>query len=144
MVPQDDFEQSQSQKRRRGVILSAQGWQRLQASEYLSAARGNAGTPYTLEQLSEHTGLSTKTLTKVRRRQNPVDQPTLTAYFEAFGLTLGIDDYVSQEPLLSGSWLLANLLQAPLKGQLPSDSPFYSIDHRPSNSSFGKSFNREP
>ena len=128
MVPQDDFEQLQSQKRRRGVVLSTQGWQRLQASEYLSALRDNAGNPYTLEQLSEHTGLSTKTLTKVRRRQNPVAQPTLTAYFEAFGLTLGTDDCVSQ-PDSNGSWLLANLLQAPLKGQLLVDSPFYI--HRP-------------
>ncbi len=125
MVPRDDiFEQSQFQKRKRGVVLSAQGWQRLQASEYLSAARDNAGIPYTLEQLSEHTGLSTKTLTKVRRRQNPVDQPTLTAYFAAFGLTLGTDD-VSQEPDNASITVLAGLLQAPLKGQLGVDSPFY-------------------
>ena len=127
MVPCNDIsELSQSQKRRRGVILSAQGWQRLQAAEYLSAARDNAGSSYTLEQLSDRTALSTKTLTKVRRRQNPVDQPTLATYFEAFGLTLGTDDYVSQEPDSNASMtLLTGLLQAPLKGQLSLDSPFY-------------------
>ncbi|GEM_PF-1738127 len=62
LVSPDDFlEQLPSHKRRRGVLLSSQGWQRLQAAEYLSAARDNAGIPYTLEQLSERTGLSTKT-----------------------------------------------------------------------------------
>lgn len=123
----DDFsEQSPSQKRRRGVILSSQGLQRLQAAEYLSAARDNAGNPYTLEQLSDRTGISTKTLTKVRRRQNPVDQPTLAAYFNTFGLSLGVDDYISQEPDLDASMaILSSLLQTPLKGQLALDSPLY-------------------
>jgi transcriptional regulator with XRE-family HTH domain len=115
-----------SQKRRRGIVLSAQGWQRLQAAEYLAAARDNAGSSYTLEQLSDRTGLSTKTLTKVRRRQNPVDQPTLATYFEAFGLGLTADDYVNQEPDQDSSLtVLTALLQAPLKGQLALDSPFY-------------------
>lgn len=125
MVPSDIFPE-QSQKRRRGVILSSQGWQRLQAAEYLSAARDNAGNAYTLEQLSDRIGLSTKTLTKVRRRQNPVDQPTLIAYFEAFGLSLEPDDYINQDADSEPSAaLLTGLFQAPLKGQLALDSPFY-------------------
>ncbi|MFB2892951.1 AAA-like domain-containing protein [Aerosakkonemataceae cyanobacterium BLCC-F50] len=119
-------EQSLSAKRRRGVILSAQGWQRLQAAEYLSAARDNAGNPYTLEQLSDRTGISTKTLTKVRRRQNPVDQPTLTEYFKAFNLSLEKDDYINQDPDPDASFAtLTSLLQTPLKGQLTIDSPLY-------------------
>lgn len=113
--------------RRRGTVLSAQGWQRLQAAEHLSSIRENAGRPYTLEQLSLRTGLSTKTLTKVRHRQKPVDQPTLEAYFEAFELVLGADDYISQD--LSdteiSSAALSSLQEAPLKGQLAVDSPFY-------------------
>lgn len=116
----------QSQKRRRGVILSSQGWQRLQAAEYLSATKDNAGNAYTLEQLSDRTGLSTKTLTKVRHRQKPVDQPTLTDYFQAFGLSLESDDYYSQgsDPNASAT-ILTQLLHTPLKGQLTLDSPFY-------------------
>mgnify|MGYP002784325762 CR=1 FL=1 len=127
MVPSDDFSDlSQSQKRRRGVVLTAQGWQRLQAAEHLTAVRENNGVAYTLEQLSDRTGLSTKTLTKARRRSQPVDQPTLAAYFEAFGLSLDRDDYISQESNNETSMdMLAGLLQAPLKGQLPLDSPFY-------------------
>lgn len=124
MIYQDDLEYSQ--KRRRGVTLSAQGWQRLQAAEYLSAVRDNAGNRYTLEQLSDRTGLSTKTLTKVRRRHQPVDQPTLISYFEAFGLSLSSNDYVSQEPDGDATkTILADLLLSPLKGQLSLDSPFY-------------------
>lgn len=127
VVSTDDFsEQSLSQKRRRGVLLNPQGWQRLQAAEYLSAARDNAGSPYTLEQLSDRTGLSTKTLTKVRHRQKPVDQPTLAAYFKTFGLSLEADDYISQEPDADASMAIwAGLLQTPLKGQLAVDFPFY-------------------
>lgn len=119
-------EQAQGQKRRRGMVLTAQGWHRLQAAELLAAAREVGSSHYTLEQLSERTGLSTKTLTKVRRRQHPVDQPTLVAYFEAFGLLLEASDYVSQEAEDSATLaVLTGLLQAPLKGQLPMDSPFY-------------------
>ncbi len=127
VVSFDDLsEPSPSQKRRRGVILSSGGWQRLQAAEYLSAARDNGGSPYTLEQLSDRTGLSTKTVTKVRHRQKPVDQPTLAAYFKTFGLSLEADDCISQEPDFDTSKaILAGLLQAPLKGQLALDSPFY-------------------
>ena len=124
--PHSNPESVQSQKRRRGIVLSSQGWQRLQATEYLAAARDNAGSPYTLEQLSDRTGLSTKTITKVRRRQNPVDQPTLETYFDAFGLSLTVDDYINQEPDNGSSMtVLTALLQAPLKGQLFPDSPFY-------------------
>ncbi|AFY64594.1 AAA-like domain-containing protein [Geitlerinema sp. PCC 7407] len=113
--------------RRRGTVLSAQGWQRLQAAEHLSSIRENAGRPYTLEQLSLRTGLSTKTLTKVRHRQKPVDQPTLEAYFEAFELALGADDYISQDlsDVEVSSVALSSLQEAPLKGQLAVDSPFY-------------------
>jgi hypothetical protein len=92
----------------------------------LSAARDNAGSPYTLEQLSDRTGLSTKTLTKVRHLQKPVDQPTLAAYFQTFGLSLEVDDYISQDASSDASMaILAGLLQTPLKGQLVLDSPFY-------------------
>ncbi|QXE22405.1 hypothetical protein B6N60_01088 [Richelia sinica FACHB-800] len=124
--PDDLFAQSSSQKRRRGVILSSQGWQRLQAAEQLSAARDNGGNHYTLEQLSDRTGISTKTLTKVRRRLTPIDSPTLVIYFQAFGLSLEEDDFIRQEPdQNTGQAVLTGLLQAPLKGQLPLDSPFY-------------------
>ena len=113
-------------KRKRGVILSSQGWQRLQAIEHLFAVRENAADPFTLEQLSDRTGLSTKTITKARRREKPVDQITLQSYFAAFQLTLTVDDYMSQEASEQNSLAtLTSLLRTPLKGQLALDSPFY-------------------
>lgn len=120
---------SQPQKRRRGFILSVQGWQRLQAAEFFSASQDNQSKPYTLEQLSERTGLSVRTLTKIRRRQQLVDQPSLTACFAAVGLVLEPDDLLRQPtdvalPLASAA-LPEHLLQVPLKGRLPVDSLFY-------------------
>ncbi|NJN61393.1 MAG: hypothetical protein HC795_07565 [Coleofasciculaceae cyanobacterium RL_1_1] len=92
-----------TERRRRGVILSLQGWQRLQASERLSAQRDNDDYPYTLEQLSLMTGLSTNTLTKVRRRQKPVDISTLDIYFQSFSLDLSEEDYSLPETLKSAT-----------------------------------------
>ena len=81
-------------KRKRGVLLSPVGWQRLQKAQEQSEREANGGQPYTLENLNELTGLSINTLTKVRRRQTPVDQQTLEDYFSAFNLTLIPSDYI--------------------------------------------------
>ncbi len=67
----------QQSKRKRGVILSPVGWQRLQAAQKQSEIEANNGQPYTLEDLNELTGLSLNTLTKVRRRQTPIDKRSL-------------------------------------------------------------------
>ncbi len=117
-------ERSHPSKRRRGLILSSQGWQRLQAAEHLSSIQDNQGKPYTLEQLGQRTGLSSNTLTKLRRRQKPVDWQTLDAYFEAFNLKMGSHDVINPDQNASEIDLAA-LQQIPLKGQLPLDSPFY-------------------
>lgn len=53
----------QQSKRKRGVILSPVGWQRLQAAQKHSEIEVNRGQPYTLEDLNELTGLSINTLT---------------------------------------------------------------------------------
>lgn len=114
-----------SNRRRRGVCLSVQGWQRLQAAEQLSALRDNGGKPYTLEQLSVLTGLSANTITKARRRQRPVDFPTLETYFQAFNLVPQDDDYLSSGEVSESSPGLISVQQRPLQGQLSLDSPFY-------------------
>ncbi len=117
------------ERRRRGVILSPQGWKRLQQAEQQAAQRDNQGYPYTLEQLSLITGLSTNTLTKVRRRQKPVDISTVELYFQAFGLDPTRLDYQPpQLPRAEGSEGVA-LREPPLKGPLTVESPFYL--HRP-------------
>ena len=92
----------QRSKRKRGVILSPEGWQRLYSAQAQSEIEGNRGQPNTLEDLNELTGLSPHTLTKVRRRQTPVDKRSLEDYFSTFNLTLTFKDYVpaSQETKL--------------------------------------------
>ncbi|WP_019506832.1 NB-ARC domain-containing protein [Pleurocapsa sp. PCC 7319] len=86
----------QRSKRKRGVILSPVGWQRLQSAQTESEKETNCAHPYTLEDLNELTGLSSHTLTKVRRRQAPVDKRSLEDYFSAFNLTLTPSDYLKQ------------------------------------------------
>lgn len=111
----------QPQRRKRGVIISPRGWQRLQIAEQRAADQENAGKAYTLEQLGDLTGLSPNTITKVRRRQQAVDRQTLESYFTSLKLELTAEDYISLDPDTSNP----NRLQAPLRGQVPLDSPFY-------------------
>ncbi|HTL88374.1 MAG TPA: AAA-like domain-containing protein [Leptolyngbya sp.] len=107
-------------KRKRGIILSLRGWQRLQASEQQSINQHNFGKSYTLQELSDRTALSPNTLARVRSRKVAVDQQTLETYFRAFDLTLNPDDYTD-----SDSAIFSNRQSILLSGQLPVDSPFY-------------------
>ena len=81
-------------QRKRGVILSPVGWQRLQSAQAQSEMEANGGHPYTLEDLNELTALSSHTLTKIRRRTGSVDKRSLEDYFSAFNLTLTASDYI--------------------------------------------------
>lgn len=84
--------QQSTSRRKRGVLLSPTGWQRLQAAERKFERRENQGIPFTLEMLSRKTGLSPNTITKVRHQQAAVDRQTLEVYFSAFNLTLMRED----------------------------------------------------
>lgn len=111
---------NQPSKRRRGVILTLQGWQRLEAAKRQSEIQENAGNPYTLEGLSQRVNLSINTLIRIRRRQVGVDRHSLEDYFSAFNLTLSTGDYtkLDSDNVESGQ-------RVTLKGQVPLDSPFY-------------------
>lgn len=119
-------ENSHISKRKRGVVLSPYGWQRLQMAEQQAADFSNAGKVYTLEQLGERTGLSPNTITKVRRRRLAVDRQTLEFYFNALSLTLQPDDYISLDADAGPN----RSLQRPIRGQVPLGSPFY-IEREP-------------
>ncbi|MEM9004378.1 MAG: NB-ARC domain-containing protein [Cyanobacteria bacterium P01_F01_bin.86] len=80
-------------RRRRGVVLSLQGWQRLQAAQQASELADNGGNHYSVERLAELTSLSISSLERVRSRRRPVDRQTLEAYFTTFDLTLTPTDY---------------------------------------------------
>lgn len=83
-----------SQPRNRKVaILTPQGFQKLQTAISQSKYWNPYTQTYSLEALSEQTGLSPQTLSKVHARQSNVDLRTLTRYFSAFNLTLDTLDY---------------------------------------------------
>ncbi len=78
----------QNLRRKRGVILTAQGWQKLQGAKHDSENQSNFGTRYTLTELSERTGLAPLTVAKVLERVDGVDKRTLEYFFRAFNLDL--------------------------------------------------------
>jgi WD40 repeat protein/transcriptional regulator with XRE-family HTH domain len=81
-------------KRYRGVILTAQGWDKLQAAKTQAEFNENAGDRFTLEELSERMSLSLNTISKVLGRSEPVDKQSLQWAFRAFGLELSRNDYL--------------------------------------------------
>lgn len=85
---------SHSRPRRRKVaILTPTGSQKLREATSQLDCWNPCTKSCTLEKLSEYTGLSTHTLSKVHARQAGVDLRTLTRYFNAFNLTLDANDY---------------------------------------------------
>jgi class 3 adenylate cyclase len=111
---------SQPPKRKRGVILTRRGWQRLQTAQSQSEIQENNGVTYTLEEIGERTNLSANTITKIQRRQVAVDRQSLECYFRAFNLRLNADDYTMPDidQIEIGSRVM-------LKGGLPVNFPFY-------------------
>ncbi len=113
-------------RRRRGVILTPQGSNKLQKAKSEAEFKENCGYRYTLEKLSDRTGLAVDTLLRVNNGSTSVDKQTLKRYFRAFNLILEPSDYswpetqikevepdrVDLEPELPG-------------GQVPLDSAFY-------------------
>ncbi|HEY9659239.1 MAG TPA: NB-ARC domain-containing protein, partial [Allocoleopsis sp.] len=75
-------------KRGRGVILTTQGWQKLQQAKQSVEDEQNWGKRLTLEQLSERSGLSEITVSRILKRNNAIDRQTLEYFFRAFDLEL--------------------------------------------------------
>jgi WD40 repeat protein len=80
-------------KRNRGVILTQEGWQKLQKARIESEFRENSGSKYSLEDLSGRVGLTPNTVTKILSRQEGVDKRTLVCMFMSFNLELTSQDY---------------------------------------------------
>ncbi|NET46621.1 AAA-like domain-containing protein [Okeania sp. SIO2B3] len=79
--------------RRRGVILTIQGLKKLNQAK-VKAEIEQHSKRYTLESISEETGLTPNTLSKVFTCSSGVDKRTLKCCFHAFNLTLTKDDYL--------------------------------------------------
>ncbi|MEG4319313.1 MULTISPECIES: NB-ARC domain-containing protein [unclassified Microcoleus] len=85
-------------RKRRGVILSDWGLQRLQNTQEQLAITENGGYAYTLERLSNLTGLSARSIGRLRSGKAAVDRQTLEELFRAFNLTITEQDYIQPEP----------------------------------------------
>ncbi len=80
-------------KGKRGVILTTEGWQKLQKAQQEREKKENSVKPYTLEVLSEITQLDPATISKVINREVGVDKRTLERFFRAFHLEFNQGDY---------------------------------------------------
>ncbi|WAL61357.1 AAA-like domain-containing protein [Thermocoleostomius sinensis] len=116
-------------RRRRGVVLTTHGLQKLQDAKELAELEENAGNRYTLEALSERTGLAVDTLMKVFAGEAGVDRQTLKLCFKAFNLQLETADYhypESEPPEKLKTESLQSLSEPELpEGQVPLGSVFY-------------------
>ncbi|MEH2306806.1 AAA-like domain-containing protein [Nostoc sp.] len=89
--------QSKNHLRRRGATLTAQGSRKFNQAKAQLEIEQNFKR-YTLEDLSEKTGLTPNTLSKVFNGSVGVDKRTLECCFNAFNMTLLKDDYFYLEP----------------------------------------------
>ncbi|NET24944.1 WD40 repeat domain-containing protein [Okeania sp. SIO1I7] len=78
---------------KRGVILTSEGWDKLNNAKQVQESQENSVKPYTIESLSEITRLDPTTISKVLRREVGVDKRTLDRFFRSFGLELNQSDY---------------------------------------------------
>ncbi|MEA5505073.1 NB-ARC domain-containing protein [Halotia wernerae UHCC 0503] len=83
------------QKRRRGVILSLPGFQKLQEARHQAEILENDGAKFTLEELSNRTQLAPFTVSKILARTEGVDKQSLNYFFRAFSLELTQNDYLN-------------------------------------------------
>jgi hypothetical protein len=86
---------SQTTKRRRGVILTATGLQKLQDAK---VTVDQFGYRQTFEVLSDRTLLDPRTIAKIVERKERVDKRTLEQFFERLELQLNSDDYTTSTP----------------------------------------------
>lgn len=81
-------QRSSKSKRERGVILTAKGWYKLQQAIQTVESEQNWGQRLTREQLSDRTGLSLQTISRVLKRVEGVDRLSLEYFFRGFDLQL--------------------------------------------------------
>lgn len=87
------------QKRSRGLIFTALGWQKFQTKKQDWENKNKLGNKCTVEELSELTGLSYNTVLKILDRRKGVDKRSLVKFAMAFALELNPNDYISLSSL---------------------------------------------
>ncbi|MDJ0676354.1 MAG: AAA-like domain-containing protein [Calothrix sp. MO_167.B42] len=130
MASQNNFGRKQKKhKRKRGVILTTQGLQKLQVAKSQAEMDDNSGKRYTLEAMSERTSLSVDTLMKIIKCELGVDKQSLKRFFRTFGLNLEQNDYYWPQSHVDEN-LQSDLVQSKTQlefpeGQVSLNSPFY-------------------
>jgi WD40 repeat protein len=84
-------------RRVRGIILTLQGKQRLQESIDKYEYQEKFSTKLTIEDISVHTGLDRRTVSKVLNHEQSTDRRTLERFFKAFALGLDASDYTKPD-----------------------------------------------
>lgn len=118
-------------RRRRGIILTPHGFEKIQTAKTDAEFKENGGHRYTLEALSERTGLAVDTLMKVFACETGVDKQTLKAFFRAFQLSLEPADFFYPDPLPGDAETVDSRdAEAEVEpdlpgGQVPLESMFY-------------------
>lgn len=137
-------------RRKRGVVLTPTGLARFQSAKAEAEHVKNQGQRYTLEGLSELTGVGLDTLTKVLNCETRVDKQTLKCCFRAFDLVLVPSDYhrpkdtatqtldasISNAAERSSASAVAPFDPSPPGGQLPLNSPIYISRPKAETNSF--------
>lgn len=79
--------------RKRGVILTTNGWNKFQNTKREFELQNNNGNRYSYEELSDRTNLSLHTISRILARTEKVDKRSLEYCFQAFGIELDKGDY---------------------------------------------------
>lgn len=85
-------------RRRRGIRLTPSALKKLTEAIYALEYQDNFGKNYTLEELSERTGLDPVTIARVLEGKRGVDKRTLERFFRAVDLELDSSDYTRLVP----------------------------------------------
>ncbi|NER28795.1 MAG: NACHT domain-containing protein, partial [Symploca sp. SIO1C4] len=91
-------------RRKRGVVLTPEGLQQIEQTRKELEFKDNYGERFTLEQLSEVTGLDFHTIKRVLACQQGVDKRTLERFFISFNLELTDSCYSSPNPHKRQDW----------------------------------------
>lgn len=72
----------QNPRRKRGVILTPEGYNKIQAAKHCAEEQENCCSKYTLEELSERSKLAAFTIAKILTRFEGVDKQTLECFLK--------------------------------------------------------------
>lgn len=115
----------QQTRGKRGVILTNQGFKRLQDAQQESENTDNYGVPLTIGALSDRTHLDPGTVSKVLHREVTVDKRTLERFFRTFGLELSKADYQKPDTVTNNSQEFTRYEQNQNWGNAPDITVFF-------------------